>query len=131
METSKTIFSNIDEYISFFPVETQKVLQKIRVTIKKAAPHSEEKISYSMPAFTIGGKILVYFAAFKSHIGFYAIPSGIDAFKEELSVYKGGKGSVQFPLNKPIPYDLISQIVKFRVLENLEKAETKKSESRR
>ena len=115
---------NIDEYISGFPSDVQSILQKIRVTIREAAPDAEEKISYQMPTFYLKGN-LVHFAAFQKHIGFYPIPTGIKKFEKELSVYKMGKGSVQFPLDKPIPYDLISRIVKFRVKENMEKAKLK------
>ncbi|WP_374173485.1 iron chaperone [Flavobacterium tructae] len=122
METKKP--ENIDEYIGSFPNNVQEVLERIRMTVQNAAPYAKEKISYSMPAFEQNG-IVVYFAAFKNHIGLYALPSGHDAFKEELSKYKSGKGSVQFPLNQPIPYDLITEIVKFRVKENLEKTKTK------
>ena len=93
----------------------------MRQTIKKAAPEAVEAISYQMPTFKLNGKNLVYFAAFKNHIGFYPIPSGIEAFKKELSSYKQGKGSVQFPIEKPIPYDLVKEIVIFRMKENLEK----------
>ncbi|MBN1410823.1 MAG: DUF1801 domain-containing protein [Spirochaetales bacterium] len=114
----------IDEYIKSFPKEVQKILQQIRATIKKAAPDAEEAIKYRMPTFVLNGN-LVHFAAFKNHIGFYPIPSGITAFKNELSAYKQGKGSVQFPLDKPMPLALISKIVKFRVKENRAKA-TKK-----
>ena len=122
METKKP--ANIDEYIGAFPNDVQEILEKIRMTIQKAATDATEKISYSMPAFEQNG-ILVYFAAFKNHIGLYALPSGHEAFQEELSQYKSGKGSVQFPFNKPMPYDLITKIVKFRVKENLEKAKKK------
>ncbi|MNQ94810.1 hypothetical protein D3C85_1103460 [compost metagenome] len=115
---------NIDEYIGAFPNEVQEILEKVRMTIHKAAPDATEKISYSMPAFEQNG-IVVYFAAFKNHIGLYALPSGHEAFKEELSQYKSGKGSVQFPLNQQMPFELISKIVKFRVKENLEKAKKK------
>ncbi|SHM10625.1 iron chaperone [Flavobacterium saccharophilum] len=115
---------NIDEYIGAFPNEVQQILEKVRMTIHKAAPDATEKISYSMPAFEQNG-IVVYFAAFKNHIGLYALPTGHEAFKEELSLYKSGKGSVQFPLNQQMPYDLITKIVKFRVKENLEKAKKK------
>jgi uncharacterized protein YdhG (YjbR/CyaY superfamily) len=108
----------IDDYILQFPPEIQEILKNIRKVIKEAAPGAEEVISYQMPAFKLQG-ILVYFAAFKKHIGFYPTSSGIDAFKDELSKFKGGKGSVQFPLDKPIPYELISRIVKFRVNENM------------
>jgi uncharacterized protein YdhG (YjbR/CyaY superfamily) len=121
MESSKATYSTIDEYIAAFPEDVQKVLQEVRSTIKAAAPEAEEKISYQMPAFTYKGN-LVYFAAFKNHIGFYPIPSGIEEFKEDLAVYKQGKGSVQFPYDRPMPLDLITRIVKFRVRENINKA---------
>ncbi len=111
---------DIDDYISRFTKETQKILEQMRVTIKKAAPQAEEVISYAMPAFKLNG-MLVWFAAYSKHIGFYPKPSGLDAFKKELSVYKGAKGSVQFPLDKPLPLRLITKIVKFRVTENLQK----------
>jgi uncharacterized protein YdhG (YjbR/CyaY superfamily) len=124
MESKKVGFTSIDEYIAMFPKEIQKILQEIRATIKAAAPEAEEKISYQMPTFTLNGN-LVHFAAFKKHIGFYPVPTGIEKFKKELSVYQGAKGSVQFPLDKPMPYALISKIVKFRVMENLKKAEIK------
>jgi len=124
MEGKKTGFVSIDEYIATFPQDIQKILQKIRATIKAAAPEAEEKISYQMPTFALKGN-LVHFAAFKNHIGFYPTPTGIEKFKKELSVYEGAKGSVQFPLDKPIPYDLISKIVMFRVKENLAAAEIK------
>src|SRR5512141_250655 len=104
---------NIDEYIAGFPPEVQDVLQKIRMTIREAAPEATEKISYQMPTFFLNGN-LVHFAAFKQHIGFYPVPSGIEAFKEELSQYPGAKGSVQFPYDRPIPYELIARIVVFR-----------------
>jgi uncharacterized protein YdhG (YjbR/CyaY superfamily) len=120
----KTTPENIDEYILEFPPEIQKILQEIRATIRAAAPQATEAISYQMPTFKLHGN-LVHFAAFKSHIGFYPVPSGIEAFKEELSQYKGAKGSVQFPLGKPMPLDLISRIVKFRVTENLAKSKQK------
>jgi uncharacterized protein YdhG (YjbR/CyaY superfamily) len=110
----------IDEYIANFPQEIQTLLQQIRTTIKEAAPEADETINYAMPTFVLNGN-LVHFAAFKNHIGFYPVPSGIEAFKKELSVYKGAKGSVQFPLDKPLPLKLITKIVKFRVEENLKK----------
>lgn len=122
METKKP--ENIDEYIGGFPNNVQEILEKVRMTIQNAAPLAKEKISYSMPAFDQNG-IVVYFAAFKNHIGLYALPTGHEAFKEELSQYKSGKGSVQFPFTKPMPYDLIAKIVKFRVKENLEKVKKK------
>lgn len=113
--------TTIDEYISGFPPEIQAILEKIRLTIREAAPDAEETIKYRMPTFTLYGN-LVHFAAFKKHIGFYPVPTGIEKFKDELSGYVLGKGSVQFPLDKPIPFDLIRKIVKFRVEENLKKA---------
>jgi uncharacterized protein YdhG (YjbR/CyaY superfamily) len=122
METKKP--SNIDEYIGAFPNDVQEILEKVRATIQKSAPDATEKISYSMPAFEQNG-IVVYFAAFKNHIGLYALPSGHEAFATELSKYKSGKGSVQFPLDKPMPFDLITQIVQFRVKENMDKAKKK------
>ena len=103
-------FRTIDEYIEAFPTNVQNMLEKMRAAIRKAAPKAIEAISYQMPTFKLNGKNLVHFAAFKNHIGFYPIPSGIEAFKEELSPYKQGKGSVQFPLDKPIPYDLVEKI---------------------
>lgn len=124
MKPDRTTPHTIDEYIAGFPPEVQEVLQKVRATIRQAAPGAEETIKYQMPTFTLNGN-LVHFAAFKKHIGFYPVPTGIEAFKKELSVYAGGKGSVQFPLDKPIPYGLISKIVKFRVKENLAKATAK------
>jgi len=120
MITGRTKFEDIDSYIASFPEETRKLLQQVRITISKAAPEAKETINYGMPTFTLKGN-LVHFAAFKNHIGFYPTPSGIEAFKKELSVYDGAKGSVQFPLSKPIPFDLISKIVEFRVKENLKK----------
>jgi uncharacterized protein YdhG (YjbR/CyaY superfamily) len=113
-------FETIDEYIETFPVEVQIVLERMRQTIRKAAPEAVEAISYQIPTFKLNGN-LVHFAAFKHHIGFYPTSSGIEAFKKELSPYKWAKGSVQFPLDEPIPYDLVERIVAFRVKENLEK----------
>ena len=123
MKTKETP-GDIDGYIAAFPVHIQHILQKIRLTIKKAAPDALEKISYQMPAFTLKG-ILVYFAAHKNHIGFYPTSSGIKVFKDELAGYNFSKGAIQFPIDKPIPLKLITKIVKFRVEENLEKAEIK------
>ena len=120
-----TLINSIDEYIGTFPQEIQILLEQVRATIKQAAPEAEEAIKYAMPTFVLNGN-LVHFAAFKNHIGFYPVPSGIEAFKKELSVYKGAKGSVQFPFDKPLPLKLISQIVKFRVNESQLKAKTKK-----
>ena len=116
---------SIDEYIAGFPPDVQVILKKTRRTIKKLAPDAEEKISYQMPAFTLNGKYLIYFAAFKNHISLYPAPRGAEQFKKTLSAYEGGKGTVRFPLDKPIPYALISRIVKFRVKENLANAAAK------
>jgi uncharacterized protein YdhG (YjbR/CyaY superfamily) len=124
METNKTQPKTIDEYIAGYPKDVQEILEKIRATIREAAPDAQETINYQIPTFTLKGN-LVHFAGFKQHIGFYPAPSGIEKFKQELSGYASAKGSVQFPLDKPIPYDLISQITKFRVKENLEKAAAK------
>ncbi len=122
--------NDIDNYISGFPKEIQVLLKQIRETIRQTAPEAEEAIKYAMPTFVLNGN-LVHFAAFKNHIGFYPVPSGIEAFKKELSVYKGAKGSVQFPLDKPMPLSLISKIVEFRVKENLNKTLKKKDQSKR
>jgi uncharacterized protein YdhG (YjbR/CyaY superfamily) len=110
-------FETIDDYIKTFPTDVQSILEKMRQTIRKAAPEAVEAVSYQMPTFKLNGKNLVHFAAFKSHIGFYPIPSGIEAFRRELSPYKQGKGSAQFPVDQPIPYDLVEKIVRFRVKE--------------
>ena len=125
MKTEPAAPKVIDEYIASFPNEVREKLEKMRATIRKAAPRAEEKISYRMPTFALKGN-LVHFAAFKKHIGFFPTSSGIRKFKQELSVYDGGKGSVQFPLDQPIPFGLISKIVKFRVKENLKRAETRR-----
>jgi uncharacterized protein YdhG (YjbR/CyaY superfamily) len=124
MDNKKSGFTSIDEYITTFPEDVQATLQELRATIKAAAPDATEKISYQMPTFYLKGN-LVHFAAFKNHIGFYPVPSAIEAFQDELSVYKRSKGAVQFPLDQPMPLDLISRLVKFRVEENLKKAEMK------
>ena len=116
---------NIDEYIAGFAPDVQAILQKIRLTIRDAAPDAQETINYAIPTFTLNGN-LVHFAAFDKHIGFYPAPSGMERFKQELSGYKSAKGSVQFPLDQPMPYALISKIVKFRVNVEIEKAAKKK-----
>ena len=110
--------NTIDEYINQFPVDVQDILNELRRVINENAPGAKEKISYQMPTFYLNGN-LVHFAAYKSHIGFYPAPSGIEAFKDELTGYKWAKGSVQFPIDKPIPYDLVKRIVEFRVKENI------------
>jgi uncharacterized protein YdhG (YjbR/CyaY superfamily) len=117
---------NIDQYIAAFPEETQELLEQLRTTIKKAAPEAEEIISYGMPAFRFH-RILVYFAVHKNHIGFYPGASGIEVFKKEISLYKWAKGSVQFPLDKSLPFELITNIVTFRVNENIHHLKTKKN----
>ncbi|GAB3503946.1 DUF1801 domain-containing protein [Spirosoma knui] len=109
--------TTIDEYIAGFSPDIQALLQQVRACIRNAAPDAAETISYAMPTFTLNGN-LVHFAAFKHHIGFYSIPTAIDAFKEELAHYKGGKGSVQFPIDQPMPLGLIARIVKYRVAQN-------------
>lgn len=114
--------SSVDNYISAFPFPVQEILRQIRTIILVSAPDATESISYGMPAYTANGRPLVYFAGYSHHIGFYATPSGHEEFAQELASYKQGKGSVQFPLNKPIPYDLIRRIVEFRVKENQLKA---------
>ena len=118
MIARKRQFNTIDEYIKTFPEHVQIILEKMRVTIRKAAPEAKETISYQIPTFRLTGN-LVHFAGYKNHRGFYPAPSGIEAFKKELSPYKGAKGSVQFPIDKPVPYDLVKKIVLFRVQENL------------
>ena len=115
MEGNIDTYETIDEYISNFSPEIQEKLIKLRKAIREAAPDAREKIGYRMPTFTLDGKNLVHFAAFDNHIGFYPTPSGIETFKQELSAYKGAKGSVQFPMDMPIPYELVSRIVRFRV----------------
>ena len=125
MRANQTAPRDIDEYIAGFPKDVQEILEKIRMTIRKAAPDAEEIIKYQIPTFTLKGN-LVHFGAFKKHIGFYPATSGIEEFKEELSVYEGAKGSIKFPLDKPIPFALISKIVKFRVKENMGRGEAKR-----
>lgn len=122
MKTNPPSPKNMDEYIAGFPTETQKVLQKIRMTIKKAAPEAEETISYKIPTFNLKGKYLIYFAAYKKHIGLYPAPIGNEKFKEEMAPYESGKGTLKFPLDQPIPFNLIQKIVKFRVKENIGRA---------
>jgi uncharacterized protein YdhG (YjbR/CyaY superfamily) len=119
-----SIPKNIDEYIAGFPTDVQRILREIRTIIRTAAPDAEEAIKYRMPTFVLNGN-LVHFAAFENHIGFYPTPSGIEAFKDELSAYHNAKGSVQFPLDKVVPFSLISKIVKFRVKETREKLASK------
>lgn len=119
-------YKTIDEYINTFPEDVRQILSELRKAIKEAAPQAEETINYQMPTFTLNGN-LVHFAAFKNHIGFYPTPTGIEAFKKELAPYKGAKGSVQFPIDQPLPLPLIRKIVAYRVKENLEKKQKKRS----
>lgn len=114
MTPTRTKFTNIDEYIAGFPDDVQKILKRIRTTIKKAAPKAEETISYGIPTFKLN-TYLIYFAGFKKHVSVYPAPRSAPEFKQELTGYGGGKGTVQFPLDNPIPYDLITRIVKFRM----------------
>jgi uncharacterized protein YdhG (YjbR/CyaY superfamily) len=129
MKTPNVGFQSIDEYIATFPAEIQSLLETVRATIRAAAPDAEEKISYQMPTFVLNGN-LVHFAAFKQHIGLYPAPSGIDAFQQELAPYKGAKGSIRFPISQPLPLELISAIVRFRVAENLKKPAAKASKNK-
>jgi uncharacterized protein YdhG (YjbR/CyaY superfamily) len=124
MEENKNVYKSIDEYILLFSPEVQEILRSLRNVIKESVPDAEEKISWQMPTFALHGN-LVYFAAHKKHIGFYPGASGIDAFKHRLLEYKSSKGSVQFPIGKPMPYELIKEIVRFRVAENVKEAENK------
>lgn len=126
MNDEKAAPQNIDAYIAGFSGDVRDKLEMMRTVIRETAPEAEEKISYQMPTFTYQGRNLVHFAAFKNHIGFYPTPSGIEQFKEELSKYKRSKGAVQFPIDQPIPYDLVRKITAFRVKENLERAEAKR-----
>jgi len=126
MEGNKVSFVSIDEYIATFPKEIQEKLQELRATIKAAAPEAQEKISYQMPTFVLKGN-LVHFAAFKNHIGFYGASGAIHAFKRETASYAGAKSTLRFPFDQPLPLDLIRKIVKFRVAENMGRAETKSS----
>lgn len=124
MEENKNTYNNIDEYIMLFPEDIQTKLQEIRNVIKKAAPEAVEKISWKMPTFYLYGN-LVHFAAHKNHIGIYPGARGIEVFQNRFTEYKSSKGAVQFPLDKPLPFDLITEIVQFRVDENLKEAESK------
>jgi uncharacterized protein YdhG (YjbR/CyaY superfamily) len=111
------IFETVEEYIESFPKNVQDILEKLRNTVRRTAPDSVESISYSMPTFKLNGQRLVYFSAWKNHIGFYSIPKGDEAFRKELSPYRGEKGSLRFPLDRPVPYDLVKKIVMLRLKE--------------
>jgi uncharacterized protein YdhG (YjbR/CyaY superfamily) len=129
MQNQRRDFHSIDEYIATFPEDIQAILQLLRATIRAAAPDAEERISYQMPTFALNGN-LVHFAVLKNHIGFYPTPSGIDAFPQELAKYRSTKGAVQFPINQPLPLDVISKVVTFRVAENRERAAAKAAHKR-
>ena len=130
MEASTKQFKTIDEYISMFPEDVRTILKNLRQTIRDAAPEAQETINYQIPTFTLNGN-LVHFAAFKNHIGFYPTPTGMEAFKDELSAYQGAKGSVRFPIDQPLPFPLIRRIVEYRVKENLERKPRKKSSAKK
>jgi uncharacterized protein YdhG (YjbR/CyaY superfamily) len=129
MDEKRKGFATVDEYIASFPEVTQVKLRELRATIKAAAPDAEEKISYQMPTFFLKGN-LVYYAAWKKHIGFYAIPSAHEMFQDELSAYTVSKGAVQFPLDQPLPVDLITRMTRFRVAENLARARARQATDR-
>ena len=118
-------YKTVEEYIKTFPKDIQTILEKLRQTIHETAPEAVETISYQMPTFKLNGKNLVHFAVFKEHIGFYPTPSGIDSFEKDLAPYRTGKGTLQFPLDKPIPFELVKKVVIFRVKENLNKKRQK------
>ncbi len=130
MKEGSPSIETIDAYVAQFTPDIQVILQKIRLIIREAAPEAKEKISYQMPTFELHGN-LVHFAAFKNHIGFYPTPSGVEAFEAELAPYVTAKGSIQFPLNQPMPYDLIEKIVHFRINENQRQAEAKKAKKKK
>ena len=130
MQDQQTGFRSIDEYIAAFPEDVQALLQAVRATIHAAAPDAVERISYNMPAFAQEGN-LVYFAALKNHIGLYPTSSGIAAFQQEIAAYESSKGAVKFPKDQPLPLDLITRIVQFRVTENLNRAAAKRSKAQR
>jgi len=130
MKSNKADFASIDEYIGKFPKDVQKILEEVRRTIKAAAPKAEEKISYNMPTFMLNGKYLIYFAGWKHHISLYPVPVGSDAFNKEVSKYAAGKGTLQFPLDKPLPLKLITKIVKLRIEDDLGKAEIKSAKKK-
>jgi len=125
MRTGNPSPANIDEYIAGFPRDVQKMLRQVRRTIREAAPAAEERISYGIAGFALNGRVVVHFAGYKTHIALSPAPRGVESFKKALSSYKGGKGTVQFPLNEPLPLGLITRIVKFRVKENAAKAQKK------
>ncbi len=120
MPTPKRKLTTIDQYVKTFPADVQTILERIRQTIRKAAPEAVEAISYDMPTFKLNGKFLVSFAVWKNHIGLYPIPSGTEAFQKEVALYRRAKSTVRFPIERPIPYDLVKKIVLFRMKQNQE-----------
>jgi len=126
MKTKKATFNSIDEYIETFPEDIQKILKELRETIKAAAPEAGETISYGIPTFTLNGRYLIYFAGWKNHISIYPIPTGTEAFNKQISKYVEGKGTLKFPIDKPLPLKLITQMVKLKVAENLKRTDKKK-----
>lgn len=125
MIADKIRFRSVDEYIASFPEDVQKILEEVRATIKAAVPAAGEKISYGMPTFTLNGKYLIYFAGWKNHISIYPIPTGSEAFNKEVSQYVAGKGTLKFPIDKPLPLKLITKIVKLNVAQNLTRTDKK------
>jgi len=127
MKSKKVAFTSIDEYIGTFPENVQKIMEQLRATIKKAAPEAGEKMSYGIPTFTLNGKYLIYFAGWKHHISIYPIPAGTEAFNREISQYVAGKGTLKFSLDRPLPFRLITKIVKLKIAENRRGTDKKKS----
>ena len=130
MATAQSAPATIDAYIAAFPDDVQEVLRQVRAAIRAAAPEAEEAISYGIPTFNLAGTYLIYFAGFKKHVSVYPAPVGNADFAEEMSIYGSGKGTAKFPLNKPIPFDLITRMVKFRIQETLSRAEPKAKKKR-
>jgi len=126
MQSKKVTFQSMDEYIASFPEDVQKTLEELRATIKSAAPAAEETISYNIPTFTVNGKYLIYFAGWKHHISIYPIPTGSESFNKQVAKYVEGKGTLQFPIDKPLPLKLITKIVKLKVAEIRKRKDTKK-----
>jgi uncharacterized protein YdhG (YjbR/CyaY superfamily) len=126
MKSTKARFKSMDEYIATFPDETQKILKEVRATIKAAAPEAGETISYGIPTFTLNGKYLIYFAGWKNHISLYPFPTGTEAFNQQVSQYVEGKGTLKFPMDKPLPLKLITKIVRLRVNENRKRTDKKR-----
>ena len=126
MKSKKVTWKSIDEYLASFPEDTRKILEELRATINAAAPEAGEKISYNIPTFTLNGNYLIYFAGWKTHISIYPIPTGSQAFNKQVSKYVEGKGTLKFPIDKPLPLKLITKIVKLNVAENLKRTDKNK-----